>query len=469
MAETTSPRPPSRCSATAGARASAPTRSSSARTTRASSRRCWSRPCARAERPEGALAACPLLAEGEAARLAAWAAPPPTGAPLAPAPERVLARGAADPDERHALRRVARRARRPQLRRAGRAAADVAARLPPAAAAGVVALWLPRSVEQLVAVLAAWRRGAAYVPIGLAWPRERRAFLVDDVGAAALLATSDRAADAACACRVVSADDASAPASSPDAPALVTPPEALAYVMFTSGSTGTPKGVPIRHRSVAHLVSATEGRYPRTATLGLSTDYTFDVFVHVLLVGWIRAAGVVLFDPVEALVGAAHAQLLDATCLSSVPSVVAAAGALPPQIVLVDVAGEALTARAADVARGTRLLNYYGPTECCVYATCRHVPADGDPAARVVHRRAAAGRDVPRGRDPRRRTGLRAGRRVGRAAPRRSAARRRLLAARGADAPRLRGGARPARLPHRRPLPLARRRRARLRRPHRPA
>ena len=45
-----------------------------------------------------------------------------------------------------------------------------------------------------------------------------------------------------------------------------------------------------------------------------------------------------------------------------------------------DVAGEALTARAADVARGTRLLNYYGPTECCVYATCRHVPADGDPA-----------------------------------------------------------------------------------------
>ena len=45
----------------------------------------------------------------------------------------------------------------------------------------LVAVCLPRSMDQIVATLAAWRLGAAYLPLDPAWPEARLAALVADL------------------------------------------------------------------------------------------------------------------------------------------------------------------------------------------------------------------------------------------------------------------------------------------------
>lgn len=116
----------------------------------------------------------------------------------------------------------------------------------------VVAVLGPKSVEQVVALLAISIVGAAYLPVGVDQPADR---------AARILRTGD--VDFALVC-----------GSGPDHPALphltvadaeiigdpahfepvALTPDDLAYVLFTSGSTGEPKGVEITHDAAMNTI-----------------------------------------------------------------------------------------------------------------------------------------------------------------------------------------------------------------------
>lgn len=112
----------------------------------------------------------------------------------------------------------------------------------------VVAVCLPRGIDQVTALLAAWRAGAAYCPLDPAWPEARLAALVAELGAAALV--TDRE-DIAGTTPVVAPEGASVPGF---ARASVSAND-TAYVIFTSGSTGKPKAVEVRHGNLAALVA----------------------------------------------------------------------------------------------------------------------------------------------------------------------------------------------------------------------
>jgi amino acid adenylation domain-containing protein len=120
-----------------------------------------------------------------------------------------------------------------------------------------IAFALPRSPQTLIAMLAILKTGGAYVPLDPAQPRERLAFLVEDVGAALLLGReADRERLPADGARLVLLDREARAIARTSAAA---PPETeagLACLLFTSGSTGIPKGVAITHRNVARLFSA---------------------------------------------------------------------------------------------------------------------------------------------------------------------------------------------------------------------
>ncbi|MFD8203754.1 amino acid adenylation domain-containing protein [Streptomyces sp. NPDC059701] len=126
-----------------------------------------------------------------------------------------------------------------------------------------VAVCLERGPEQITALLAVLKSGAAYVPLDPEHPAGRLAFMVADARAALVVT------DAAGAARLPEEPGrfltdrdwpslADLPAHDPDPAAG---PADLAYVIYTSGSTGRPKGVEIEHRSLAGLVRWTAGTF----------------------------------------------------------------------------------------------------------------------------------------------------------------------------------------------------------------
>jgi amino acid adenylation domain-containing protein len=125
----------------------------------------------------------------------------------------------------------------------------------------LVGLCLDRSAGLVVAALAIFKAGGAYVAIDPRYPDERVRWMLDDSDAAAVVTDADTAARLGASGdrpRVVVADGGASPDGSvPDgAEPLPQPPRStdIAYVVYTSGSTGRPKGVLVAHASLANLV-----------------------------------------------------------------------------------------------------------------------------------------------------------------------------------------------------------------------
>ncbi|MEM7584363.1 MAG: amino acid adenylation domain-containing protein, partial [Acidobacteriota bacterium] len=127
-----------------------------------------------------------------------------------------------------------------------------------------VGVCLERSPEEIIAFLAIWRAGGAYLPIDPSSPLERRRYMLRDAEVAVLITTTtieDAIEGSSSRARRVNLDvDAwrttSDPLSGePSMPLIANPePDQIAYVIYTSGSTGWPKGVEITHRALARLV-----------------------------------------------------------------------------------------------------------------------------------------------------------------------------------------------------------------------
>ncbi|MBI0385522.1 AMP-binding protein, partial [Streptomyces albiflaviniger] len=118
-----------------------------------------------------------------------------------------------------------------------------------------VALCLPRSVDMVVAELAVWKAGGAFVPLDPEYPADRLGFVIADSGAGVVLGTSESLAEVPVGgARVVRMEEADGYSAEPLGTVVV--PDQLAYVIYTSGSTGRPKGVAVAHGGVANLAEA---------------------------------------------------------------------------------------------------------------------------------------------------------------------------------------------------------------------
>ncbi len=138
-----------------------------------------------------------------------------------------------------------------------------------------VGLYLEKSAEAIVALYAALKCGAAYVPLDPLAPIERLAYIARDCGLSCLLTGADKAKswgpllNAGASIQsiiVLNSRDSFADEEAEVESARIlgsreldakpeTPPDAeltsddLAYILYTSGSTGRPKGVMLSHRN----------------------------------------------------------------------------------------------------------------------------------------------------------------------------------------------------------------------------
>lgn len=257
----------------------------------------------------------------------------------------------------------------------------------------IVGLCLERSADLVVALLGILKAGAAYLPIDLAYPPDRLAFMLEDAKAPVFL-TQRHLADRlpAHSAKVVCLEDI------PDTPTRSwkdAGPDQLCYVLYTSGSTGLPKGCCVTHRNITRLFTATHHWFGFNEqdvwTLFHSTAFDFSVWE---LWGALLYGGRLVVVPfLQSRSPEDFLQLLAServTVLNQTPSafrqLIAAEDACssPPSLSLryVVFGGEALEmqslkpwyARHGD--RKPKLVNMYGITETTVHVTYRPLSAE---------------------------------------------------------------------------------------------
>ncbi|MBV9790644.1 MAG: amino acid adenylation domain-containing protein [Chloroflexi bacterium] len=261
----------------------------------------------------------------------------------------------------------------------------------------LVGIYMERSLDMVIAMLAVLKAGAAYLPLDPAYPQERIGFMIADANVAVLLTEPQLAGlqpqDHA---QIVALERAWPQIAQLSEQNLSTAalPHNLAYVIYTSGSTGIPKGVMVSHRNVANFVAGMDQRIGSDPGTWLAlTSISFDISVLELLWTLARGFKVVLHDERRQLADTLDVDQVDdslpsqlachqvthlqctpsqARMLLSEPDAVAAWQSVRTLLL----GGEALP---VDLARqlldqfSAELHNMYGPTETTIWSATHHV------------------------------------------------------------------------------------------------
>ena len=147
----------------------------------------------------------------------------------------------------------------------------------------VVGVFLDRSFDMVVALLAVLKSGGAYMPLDPSYPAERLLHMIEDSAATLVLAQPHLASQLPKAAGLMVIDPSHA-ASVGEGDANLVPvgtAQNLAYVIFTSGSTGRPKGAMNEHRGICNRLFWMQEEYGLTADDRVlqKTQFSFDVSV----------------------------------------------------------------------------------------------------------------------------------------------------------------------------------------------
>lgn len=259
-----------------------------------------------------------------------------------------------------------------------------------------VGLCVNRSPDLVVGVLGILKAGGAYVPLDPGHPRERLAFMLEDVGMQVLVTERAVAEELSLdAPEIVLLDDAATLEGVRTAP-LATGAgdgfgESPAYVIYTSGSTGRPNGVVVPHRALVNLLRSTQrvpGVSARDRVLAITT-LSFDIAASEVLLPLTVGARIVLATRETASDGLALRTLIEAagvTLIDATPAtyrLLFAAGWSGHADLRVICTGEALPPDLAEQLSPcvAELWNGYGPTETTVWSTFWRAPR---PVGRVL-------------------------------------------------------------------------------------
>ncbi len=242
----------------------------------------------------------------------------------------------------------------------------------------LVGIYLERSVEMVVGLLATLKAGGAYVALDPAYPAERLRMMLEDAQITILLTQRKLAGTLpATNARIVCLDEGREVGQDVTFgnPACGVTAENLAYVIYTSGSTGRPKGVAITHHNACAFVHWARSVFDDNDLRGVlaSTSICFDLSVFELFVPLSWGGTAILAENVLALPSLPARE--EITLINTVPSAMAELvrqGFLPSSVRTVNLAGEPLRPDLVNAVYdlgAERVFDLYGPTETTTYST----------------------------------------------------------------------------------------------------
>ena len=261
----------------------------------------------------------------------------------------------------------------------------------------VVGIYMERSVELVVSLLATWKAGATYIPLDPTFPLERlKMVFLDlerpDLRQPTILTQSRLAADLPSANTRLICVDERWPVIEIEDPRplqLTYSSSAVAYVIYTSGSTGRPKGVEVTQSNVVNLLLSMAKKPGLTAkdVLVAVTTISFDIAALEVYLPLITGARLVMATRPVASDGTELLKLLrnsKATVMQATPvtfRLLLAAGWKGEPTFTAWCGGEALPRDLVNqvLALGIPMWNMYGPTETTIWSATSQVVAQEGP------------------------------------------------------------------------------------------
>jgi len=249
----------------------------------------------------------------------------------------------------------------------------------------LVGLYLDRSEQMVVSILAVLKAGAAYVPMDTDAPDERNQYIIDDAKINTIITCqSHQAKVSQFVDNLINIDQPQLRTEllqyNVNNPKNQTTGHDLAYCIYTSGTTGKPKGTLINHNNINRL--ALNPDYTQITSddriLAIS-GYQFDASIYDIFASLFNGASVVIVEKHILLDLIKFNQLLTDKKISNCFITTAFFNTLVDaklsnlaQLNYVLVGGEALSVDHVNRFRryypNVKLANIYGPTETTTYA-----------------------------------------------------------------------------------------------------
>jgi amino acid adenylation domain-containing protein len=253
-----------------------------------------------------------------------------------------------------------------------------------------IGVYLERSTDLVVALLAILKAGGAYVPLDRSYPRERLSFMIQDAGLGIIITQGSLQSPLPeFQGTLVRLDQdqpqiGKLPATSP---LSATQASQLAYIIYTSGSTGKPKGTCIPHRGVTRLViNANYARLDSTDVLAQISNVSFDAATWEIWGALLNGARLVILSKDTFLSPKAFGDAIRAKGITGMFLTSALFNQMAREnpeglnnlrhlIFGGEIADPKSVQEVLAKAPATRLVNAYGPTETTTFALCHQIHA----------------------------------------------------------------------------------------------